>query len=180
MQRTLLLAGDELTADAIAEAVAELGEQARDALSAPEADLGVTYELRYQGQAFELAIAGSADAQPDQLREAFEAEHEDRYGYSDSDQVLELVTIRVTATVPGAEVTLAADGDAPEARQSRRQAIVNGEQIDIEVVRGDPAPGTELEGPSIVELAEATLLVADGWSGGVDDTGTIRLERKSS
>ena len=180
VQRTLLLAGDELTADAIAEAVAELGEQARDALSAPEADLGVTYELRYQGQAFELAIAGSADAQPDQLREAFEAEHEDRYGYSDSDQVLELVTIRVTATVPGAEVTLAADGDAPEARQSRRQAIVDGDQIDIEVVRGDPAPGTELEGPAIVELAEATLLVADGWSGGVDDTGTIRLERKSS
>ncbi len=39
VQRTLLLAGDELTADAIAEAVSELGEQAREALSAPDADL---------------------------------------------------------------------------------------------------------------------------------------------
>ena len=112
VQRTLLLAGDELTADAVAEAVAELGEQARDALSAPEAELGATYELRYRGPGVRAGDRRHRPTpQPEQLREAFEAEHEDRYGYSDSDQVLELVTIRVTATVPGAEVTLAADGD---------------------------------------------------------------------
>jgi hypothetical protein len=29
----------------------------------------------------------------------------------------------------------------------------------------------------VVELPEATLLVSDGWSGSVDDTGTIRLEK---
>ena len=177
VQRTLLLAGNELTADAVAEAVSELGEQAREALSAPEADLGVTYELRYQGQAFELAIAGSSEAQPEELREAFEAEHQDRYGYSDSDQVLELVTIRVTATVPGAKVTLAADGEGSDTQTGSRAAIVDGEPIDIEVIRGDPSPGTTIEGPAVVELSEATLLVSDGWSGEVDDTGTIRLER---
>ncbi len=177
---TLLVAGDELTADAIAEAVSELGDRAREALSAPDAVLGVTYELRYQGQAFELAIAGSIEARPEQLREAFEAEHEDRYGYSDPDQVLELVTIRVTATVPGAEVTLAADDEGPDAQKRSRPAIVDGDHIDIEVLRGDPGPGTEITGPAVVELSEATLLVSAGWSGEVDDTGTIRLQKEGS
>ena len=178
VQRTLLLAGDELSAEAIEDSVSELGERAREALSAPDAHLAVTYELRYQGQAFELPITASTQAQPDELREAFEAEHEDRYGYSDSDQVLELVTIRVTATVPGADVTLAADSGSENAQRSSRQAIVDGQHLDVEVLRGDPAPGTEIEGPAVVELSEATLLVSAGWSGSVDDTGTIRLERR--
>jgi N-methylhydantoinase A len=180
VQRTLLLAGDELSAEAIEDSVSELGERAREALSAPDAHLAVTYELRYQGQAFELPITASTQAQPDELREAFEAEHEDRYGYSDSDQVLELVTIRVTATVPGADVTLAADSGSEGAQRSSRQAIVDGQHLDVEVLRGDPAPGTEIEGPAVVELSEATLLVSEGWSGDVDDTGTIRLQKQGS
>ena len=33
--------------------------------------------------------------------------HEERYGYSDAEQTLELVTIRVSAIVPGIDVALA-------------------------------------------------------------------------
>jgi N-methylhydantoinase A len=176
-QRSVLLGGEELTADAIVNAVAELGEQARRALGAPEADLAATYELRYRGQAFELAIAGSTRPQPEALREAFEAEHEDRYGYSDSEQTLELVTIRVTATTPGAEVELTAGEQDAELQRSRRRAIVDGEEVEIEVLRGEPGPGTEIDGPAVVELPESTLLVAPGWSGKADSTGTIRMEK---
>jgi N-methylhydantoinase A len=197
VQRSVLLAGDDLTADAIADAVAELGEQARRALGAQpddsgaarsgeagrraggqrEADLAATYELRYRGQAFELAIAGSTRPQPEALREAFEAEHEDRYGYSDSEQTLELVTIRVTATTPGAEIELTAEEQDAELRRSRRRAVVDGEEVEIDVLRGEPGPGTEIGGPAVVELPESTLLVAPGWSGRIDSTGTIRMEK---
>jgi N-methylhydantoinase A len=177
VQRSVLLAGDELTADAIADAVAELGERARRALGAPEADLAATYELRYRGQAFELAIPGSTGPQPAALREAFEAEHEDRYGYSDSEQTLELVTIRLTATTPGAEVELTAEEQGAELQRTRRRAIVDGKEVEIEVLRGEPGPGTEIGGPAVVELPEATLLVAPGWSGKADSTGTIRMEK---
>ena len=107
VQRSVFLSGPRLTAEAIARIVEELGAQARAALGEPAAELVATYELRYRGQAFELSIAAPTDSAPAQLREAFEAEHEDRYGYSDSEQILELVTIRVTATVAGAEVKLA-------------------------------------------------------------------------
>jgi N-methylhydantoinase A len=103
VQRTVMLAGDELTTDSVDAIVAELGEQARTALGEPDAELQPTYEVRYRGQAFELAIRPRRTAD---LREAFEAAHDERYGYSDPDGELELVNVRVTATVPGAEVKL--------------------------------------------------------------------------
>ena len=37
-----------------------------------------------------------------------------------------------------------------------------------------PAP-TEISGPCVVELPESTLLVPPGWSGEVDDSGTIHI-----
>jgi N-methylhydantoinase A len=178
VQRSVLLGGDALTAQTLADQVGELGEQARRALGDGEAELSAVYELRYHGQAFELPIAASTNPEPAELREAFEAEHEDRYGYRDADQELELVTIRVTATVAGVEVTLAG-GDAPgELSRGRRTATLGGEEVELEVLRGSPPPGTAVSGPAVVELPESTLLVAPGWSGEVDPTGTIRLTRE--
>jgi N-methylhydantoinase A/oxoprolinase/acetone carboxylase beta subunit len=43
--------------------------------------------------------------------------------------------------------------------------------------RDDLGAGSRLEGPCLVDFAEATLVVADGWSGRVDDAGTVVLER---
>ncbi len=176
VQRSVLLSGKTLTSEEIAETTRELGDRARRALDDPEADLQATYELRYRGQAFELAIEAGAQASPEELRERFESEHEDRYGYHDSDQTLELVTIRVTARSGGAEVELA-EGDSGELSEGSRQAVLVGEEVELSVVRGAPPPGYEIEGPSVVELPESTLLVPSGWSGRVDDSGTVRLER---
>ena len=146
VQRSVLLSGDALTREAIARTVDELGAQARSELGAPEAELSATYELRYRGQAFELAVAGAPDPAP--LREAFETLHEERYGYRDPGQSLELVTVRVSASIPGPEPTL-----------------------------GEQPPGAEVAGPAVVELPESTLLVADGWSATTDRHGTIHLAR---
>ena len=180
VQRSVLLSGDGLIAHAIQQNVKQLGERARAAMHEPEAELNAVYELRYRGQSFELAIAASTAATPDELREAFEAEHEDRYGYRDSEQELELVTIRVTATAAGVDVELAGgDGEGDESRPERssREATLNGERIELEVLRGIPAPDTHIDGPAVIELPESTVLVPRGWSSDVDDTGTIRLSR---
>ena len=177
VQRSVFLGGEALSADAVAAHVRELGERARAALGRPEAELRATYELRYRGQAFELAIDGAVAPSPDELRRDFERVHEDRYGYSDPEQQLELVTIRVTATDPAGEVELAAEGAETETRRGRRTAVIDGEPVELEVVRGYPAPGTAIGGPAIVELPESTLLVAPGWSGLVDAAGTIRISR---
>jgi N-methylhydantoinase A len=173
----VLLSGGELTAGGIAAAVAELAERARDALGEPDAELDVVYELRYRGQAFELAVPAAPDAQPDHLRVEFEARHEDRYGYSDPEQQLELVTIRVSASTPGADLRLEDAELAPEPERSRRRATIGGAQRELEVFRGTPAPGRTIEGPAIVELPEATLLIPDGWVGEADRAGTLQLGR---
>jgi N-methylhydantoinase A len=176
VQRSVFIRGERLSREAVAAIVAELGDQARDALGDRRGQLRAVYELRYRGQAFELAISESTAPEPGALRAAFEAEHEDRYGYRDPEQELELVTIRVSATVAGAEVQLAAEERTPLAR-GRRAARIGGRELEVEVIRGAPPPGTEIAGPAIVELPESTLLAPTGWSGEVDATGTIRLTR---
>ena len=174
-QRSVFLSGEALRAEALAHEVAELGGQARRALGDAGAELRAVYELRYRGQAFELPIAAATSPDPEQLRAAFEAEHEDRYGYSDPDQELELVTIRVTATVPGVDFALAQSGEDGGAARTRRWATIAGEAVELEVLRGAPGPGTSIVGPAVVELPESTLLVPARWSGDVDQTGTIKL-----
>ena len=155
----------------------QLGERAREAMQEPDAELHAVYELRYRGQSFELPIAGSTTAQPDELREAFESEHEERYGYHDAEQQLELVTIRVTATAAGVDVELAGSGGEPDVERSTREATLDGDRIELEVMRGIPSPGTKLDGAAVVELPESTLLIPPGWTSEVDETGTIRMSR---
>src|SRR5688572_31343827 len=60
--RTVMLRGDELTAERIAATVAAV----REALAAGLSDVTteVVYELRYRGQAFELGVEGSETPQP--------------------------------------------------------------------------------------------------------------------
>jgi N-methylhydantoinase A len=173
----VFLTGGELTAEAVAGTVSELGERARAALERPEAELRATYELRYRGQAFELPISAGMCATPRELRQAFEAEHEDRYGYKDPDQDLELVTIRVTATEPSAEIELAAADGAEHEEPGTRTISLAGEQIEAAVWRGALPAQTRIEGPAVVELPESTLLVPPDWAGEVDPTGTISLKR---
>ncbi len=151
VQRSVFLSGDELTAEAIAQHVSDLGARAARALPGSDIELRAVYELRYRGQAFELPISSALQPEPEMLRQAFESEHEHRYGYRDPAQELELVTIRVSATAAGADIELSG--------------------------AGDPLPGARLVGPTVVPLPESTLLVSEGWAGGVDDTGTIRLTR---
>jgi N-methylhydantoinase A len=181
-QRSLLLSGEALTADAVGDAFAELSARARDALGEPRAPLRATYELRYRGQAFELPVERTSDepAPPDELRAAFAAEFEERYGYTEEEAGVELVTLRVTAAVPGPDVSLerAATGEASSPADAR-EAVFAGQGVETAVWRGELEPGTTLEGPAVCELPEATLVVAPGWRGEVDATGAVKLERST-
>lgn len=132
--RTVLLRGEDLTAEHLREAAGDADE--------------VAWDVRYRGQSFELAVR---DTPPDPaaLREAFEAVHEERYGYRDAAGEIEVVTVRTTEREPGPEVDFTA---------------------------AEPGPGT-IAGPCVVALPEATLVVPAGWGGTTDDAGTLHLER---
>jgi N-methylhydantoinase A len=175
--RTLLLSGEELTRERLAAEVAELASVARAGLDG--AELEVTYELRYRGQAFELPVPGPAEPDPDRLAEDFAREHEARYGYRDPEAELELVNIRVAAVVPGAEPRPRA-ADAGALSDGERRARFGGEWVQARVLRGEPAAGFEARGPCIFELPEATLVLPPGWRARVDATGTIAAEKEGA
>jgi N-methylhydantoinase A len=168
--RTVMLSGDALSSERVE---AELGAL-REAIGAglEEAVAEVTYELRYRGQAFELAIAAGPSPDPAELAERFAAEHEARYGYRDDEAPVELVNIRLALTVPGpAPEPRAAEGAA--AGRSRRRARFGGEWHEAEIVRGEPEAGTRASGPCVFELPEATLVLPPGWEAEVDSHGTV-------
>jgi N-methylhydantoinase A len=179
-QQTVLLSGGELTQSAVAAIVEQLAARSRAALGDGGAEISAVYELRYRGQAFELPVAGTPRPDPEELRSEFEAVHEERYGYRDPDQAVELVTIRVSATLPGAIVELAGASvpGSQSVHRGRRAAFVAGERVELETIRGLPALGTTIAAPAVVDLPESTVLVASGWRGEVDATGTIHLRRE--
>ena len=84
-------------------------------------------------------------------RSAFDRAHDERYGYADPDAEIELVTVRVTVALPGADTRASAGGEEEEA----------------------------LTGPATVPLDEATLVVPDGWSARRDANGAWLLEREA-
>jgi 5-oxoprolinase (ATP-hydrolysing) len=177
---SVLLHGDALTREAAAEVVERLAKRGREELDAPEAEIRAAYDLRYAGQAFELTVPGDERPEPDDLREAFDEAHEERYGYSDPDAPLELVTVRVAAALPAAELPRSEPGEAE--RRGHREVLFDGERVRTEVVSGVPE---ELDGPAIVELPESTLVVPPGWratatGGGLSMERTHNGRRRAS
>jgi len=184
VSRTVLLRGQQLSKERLRELREELLRQAGTALAGDVASRRVTYELRYSGQSFELAVEQSQSDDPDELCEAFAAAHEQRYGYRDSAAEIELVNVR--ASVWGAAPALRPHGGGDsaddgagrfEGEPDRAPVVFAGATRDARVLRGELAPGTRVRGPALCALPESTLLVAPGWSGAVDEHGTLHLQR---
>jgi N-methylhydantoinase A len=133
-------------------------------------------DLRYRGQSFELTV--EADSL-EKLEERFHAAHEQRYGYRMDDESVELVNLRLIATVPVEKPELdepAPEGEEPESET--RQANFDGEWQEAPVLdRERMGKGSEVSGPAIVEFKESTCVVRPGWRGAVDGVGTLVLEK---
>jgi N-methylhydantoinase A len=176
VSRSVLLSGDELQRGRLGRERDQLIERAASALGEHPRRVRVRHELRYRGQSFELAV-DAADAGPDELRDAFAAAHERRYGYREADGEIELVTMR--ASVWGAAPDLRMRGAASEPSHSvTAEVVFAGESVRTSVLRGAPHPGQRLRGPALCALPESMLLIPPGWHGHVDDYGSCHLERE--
>ncbi len=174
--RTVMLSGADLTRERIASEVAALREAVGVGLG--DAQLEATYELRYHGQSFELSVPGPPEPDPAELTEGFEEQHERRYGHRDPESEVELVNVRIALTEPGPRIEPRA---APEGglAHARRRARFAGEWLEAEILRGEPAAGTRADGPCILELPEATLVLPPAWRAEVDRHGTVIAERET-
>jgi N-methylhydantoinase A/oxoprolinase/acetone carboxylase beta subunit len=143
VSRTVMLAGESFSEQRVHELRVLLTARASVGLEVERTR--TTYELRYRGQSFELAI-DSDSAAPELLQERFAEAHERRYGYRDEHAPVELVTMRVSAWGPAPALEL-----------------------------GASSPREQLAGAVVHPLPQSTLYVPPGWAGVSDEWGTIHL-----
>ena len=130
-------------------------------------------DLRYAAQSHELTVEAHDLSD---LRARFDEQHERRYGYALPDERVDVVSLRSVETIaveaPDLPAAPARDGGRP----SRRRVNLDGDWIEVPVwQRSVMGAGSTVEGPAVVELAEATCVVRPQWEGLVDDSGTLVL-----
>ena len=171
----------DLSRDELASVWAELADDAAAVLREQDAEVTSVQriaDLRYRGQAYELAV-DATDPDPDVLTDGLHAAHLERYGYDQREQAVELVTLRVRVEGPTPHPPLPAweaGGSLEDATLARREVSVDGQPRSVAIVdRSALAAGTRLRGPAVVLGLDATCYVAPWQAGEVDDLGALRL-----
>jgi 5-oxoprolinase (ATP-hydrolysing) len=146
---------------------------AADAFEKPSCIL----EMCYAGQSTLLPVSfGSVRS----LREAFEAQHQQLYGYRHAERPVEIRIIRVELAAAAGKPGLLplALGHAAECSSPPRSArmLVEGEPCDVPLyLRSDLRKGQQIIGPAIVAEATSTIIIDPGWRGEVSPTGDLVL-----
>ncbi len=143
-------------------------------------------DCRYRGQSHEIAVTVGRTDDPDTIRARFQAEHERLNGYRRDGAVVQIATVRASATVAsGVEVgdVLArsvqdqADqdqADQDQADQDQASAPVSGSVRTV--VRSSLDIGSERAGPLLITETEATTYVPDDFNVAVDKRRNLVLE----
>jgi N-methylhydantoinase A len=134
-------------------------------------------DVRYVGQAYEVNVASDGDV--GEILRGFHALHERAYGFSSPDDLCELVTFRVAATVVidkpvvASEVG-AAEGAGPDLRKVHMPGVG---MTDARVYRrGNLAAGTLIHGPAVVHQSDATTLIPSYANAIVDANANLLIE----
>jgi N-methylhydantoinase A len=134
-------------------------------------------DVRYRGQGYELNIPLTKN-----LLHDFEREHRRRYGYAHSTREVELVTLRLRATLRTASTArVGADafvrpGRAKLGRPSTLKAPVlfEGTKQETRIYsRDELEPGKKYSGPAIITEYSATTVIPPGKSFHLDRAGNL-------
>jgi N-methylhydantoinase A len=138
-------------------------------------------DLRYAGQGHEVRVdLPPGSLATDAITSAFEAEYRRLYDRLGPPVPLEAITWRVVSSGPAPEVVLAVEetaGGSP--RKGERLAWhpeAGGMHPTPVYDRYALAPGTELEGPAIVEERESTVIVGPGARLAIDEHRSLVVE----
>jgi N-methylhydantoinase A len=167
-----------LLAPMLKQARAQLRE---DGFADDAMQFATSIDMRYSGQAFELAVPHNDVDASDELKERFGTMYRRRYGFERVDHPVETVTLRVAATglVPQPRLTLAAPSQGTAATLPTRRIYWNGGWLKgVEVLkRENVAHHTHGAGPAVIEEFGATTVIPPGWTWRIDEFGNIRISR---
>lgn len=168
----------------VRELYADMEQRGREALA--DAGIGedeVTFvrhaDIRIYGQIHEMLVevpdGELTEASIETLSTSFADRYRNRYSRFDPTAVLEAVNWKLTAQGPARELDLSRkfDGEVSveQAHKGTRKAFFGGSSgyQDVDVYdRYQLVPGSEIQGPAIVEEREATVILHPGSSASVD------------
>ncbi|WEJ81135.1 hydantoinase/oxoprolinase family protein (plasmid) [Paracoccus versutus] len=178
----------------IAEAIGRLGAQAEEWLAADAEDAAhvvsrsqtVILDLRYIGQNYELPVelgtSRHAPALPpvEELKQAFFRQHEAAYGHCNPDAPVEVVNVRIRATMEFAKQAVDAARPAGEAKPAATEQIwfeQTGFVPTPVYARDGLAEGVGIIGPALITQFDTTTLVPPGWTLRIDGAMNMIMER---
>ena len=174
------------SAPALRESLIAAGEEARARLEMSEPRLDYELDLRYLGQSYELTVGleGSPDGElaatldVDAPRATFDELHEARFAHHDAEVAVEVVNVRVTARVPGADIDPVPEPAVDATETTTADVWFSGEQLATQFVdRAGLVPGDRIDGPAVVTQLDSTTLIPPGWHTSVDQRLNLLLER---
>jgi N-methylhydantoinase A len=139
-------------------------------------------DMRYVGQEHAVTVDFPSDlvrARDTQgIKAAFDAAHEERYGYASADEGAEIVSLRVSIIGELAKPFPPKLGKGATPRPTSRPVCFTGDGFVDTQVFSRPAlkAGNRIDGPALVEEYGSTTVVPPGASLAVDDFGNLRIE----
>ncbi|MGV6812693.1 MAG: hydantoinase B/oxoprolinase family protein [Brevirhabdus sp.] len=132
--------------------------------------------LRYEGshQALEVPFGN-----PTQMREAFEALHQNRFGFTSPERALIIDMVAVEAIGETGNAPAAVPmADTPGAPQAELRCFLDGSWQDTPLyTRETLAQGQRVTGPAIITEPTGTNVVEPGWAAALDAMGNLVMER---
>jgi N-methylhydantoinase A len=159
----------------------------REGIVAADRSVSRTVEMRYHGQAYELAVDCPQGAVDEtllaELRSRFEAAHLQVYGYISPEESINVIALRLEAVgrVPKAKLISHAAAQVPvtDALDGERKVWMpeSGDYVTCPLYdRTKLGPGHVVHGPAIVEQMDSTTLVLPGQTATVDSYLNLLLE----
>ncbi len=135
------------------------------------------FDMRYVGQAHELIVKVGIEETMLNIKNMFEKAFKLEYGRTDQGRNLELVNIRVVATIPMIYPKWQkATFEQKEGRVKYRKVFSDGRKTKVPIwSREDISPDIEIIGPAIVEEMSATTVIPKDWKCVVGKAGELIL-----
>lgn len=175
--RTVMISYESFALEKAAEIFKELEREARRSLKREGFEDSRqrherTLAVRYKGQSFELVVQASGD-----IENNFHREHERRYGYSQRDSEIEIVSARLrSAGLVEPLVSKRVKRSKAKVWKSKSEAVMfwNGKKMSTNVYDRDDLPArVRLQNPCVVTEYSSTTLIPPGAIARVDPNGNV-------
>lgn len=159
----------------LAEDFHRLEDQAAEEMATPDIAFTRLVDARYIGQSYELTIAWRDEWEAQ--REAFDQAHAERYGFADPEADMEIVVVRLVATIPQSEVPQQRwEVTGEVSAKEERPVFINGQWRETRIFdRSEIPAGAVIEGPAIIDQFDSTTYVRPDQDCRCDEYGFLHL-----